>query len=460
MYNVNYETNKNEVLQMNYLIGLDIGTSAVKGVLLSEDGKVLNTVNGQFTYTDRDGARLMDPEAFCDTCFNVIKELASQKGDGRIAGICSCCASGNLLLLDENDKPTIPIIGWQTCVPMEEIENFHTKEMIDSIYKTVGWNLFGGMPLAYLTSIRIHRPELIDNAKMVVMSAEYMNFRITGKWGISHSMGTPFYLMDQEKGVYNAPLLKSLGIKEETLPPICDKGTVLGTALPEIAEKLGLDEDTKIVLGSFDHPSGALGSGVFDEGDMLLSCGTSWVEFFPVNDRNFALSTSGLVDRHMLKGTPYCVMKSLTSVTEKINALRNHFFGEISHKEFDGYIAEAPLGCNGLRFDFTEADHSKAEGFEKSDIARAIIESAAILLKNNLAELRECGLAADRITIIGGITNSKICTDVIEEVLELPLKVVNGQSAGAVGSALLAGVGVGLYEDEVSAFSTMIAHQN
>ena len=81
-----------------------------------------------------------------------------------------------------------------------------------------------------------------------------------------------------------------------------------------------------------------------------------------------------------------------------------------------------------------------------------------MMLKNNLAGLRECGLDAKRIVIIGGITNSKICTDVIEEVLELPLRVVNGEAAGAVGSALLAGVGVGIYDCETCAFETMAAH--
>ena len=442
---------------MKYLIGLDIGTSAVKGVLLSEDGKVVTTANGGFTYTDKGTARLMDPEAFIDTCFGTIAELA-KAADGEIAGICSCCASGNIILLDKDNKPTIPVIGWQTTVDMADVEALHTKEEIDSVYYTVGWPALDSFPFATLSAMRTTRPELLDDAAMVVMTAEYLNFRITGKWGISHSMGTPFYLMDQEKGVYNKALLSKLGIDEAKLPPIYDKGTVLGAVTAEAAEKLGVTADTKVVLGSFDHPSGAMGAGVFEEGDMLLSCGTSWVEFFPVKSREFAISTAGLVDRYMLNGSPYCVMKSLTSVTEKINGLREHFFGKISHKEFDGYIADATLGCNGLSFDFDNADLSAADGHSKADIARAIIESAAMMLKNNLAGLRESGLDAKRIVIIGGITNSKICTDVIEEVLELPLRVVNGEAAGAVGSALLAGVGVGIYNCEVCAFKTMAAH--
>ena len=128
------------------------------------------------------------------------------------------------------------------------------------------------------------------------------------------------------------------------------------------------------------------------------------------------------------------------------------------HKVFDGLAGEAPLGCGGLRFDFTDEDYKRAEGFDKSYIARAIIEAAAYQLKENLINLNKRGLRADSITAIGGITNSPICTRILSEVLGRDIKVVNGQSAGAVGSCLLAGMGVGVYKDEFDAFSRMSAH--
>ncbi|MBQ1502493.1 MAG: hypothetical protein IIZ35_00670, partial [Clostridia bacterium] len=237
--------------------------------------------------------------------------------------------------------------------------------------------------------------------------------------------------------------------------PIFEKGTVLGSVLPGKAEELGLDAGTKIVLGSFDHPSGALGAGVFDEGDLLLSCGTSWVELFPVASREFALSTGRLVDRFMINGTPWCVMDSVASLSDRIDALRERFFGKISYADFDELAAAGKPGCGGLRFDFTDVDSAKAEGFAKPDIARAIIESAAYLLKDNLAKLRNIGLRADRITAIGGITNSKVSIDIISDVMEQKINVVNGQSAGAVGSCLLAGIGTGAFGGEKAAFEIM-----
>ena len=441
---------------MEYLIGLDIGTTAIKGALMTTDGKVVDTFSGGYSYFEEGSGKLMKPEDFLFACFSVIKRLAGLvKETDRILSVCACCASGNLIMLDENNRPLIPIIGWQSEVLTEDIDAFFTKEEQCAFYERVGWPLLTQMPVAYLTWIKLHRPELIERAQVIAMSAEYLAFALTGKWGMTPSMGTPSYLMDQETGMYYRPLLDKLGIAEEKLPPIYEKGAVLGAVTADVAAQLGLSADTKFVLGTFDHPSGALGAGVFEEGEMLLSCGTSWVEFFPVASREFAISTQKLVDRFMLKGAPYCVMTSISSVSEKIDALRLHYLGEISHREYDELAKSSSLGCNGLRFTFTDEDYTAGNGFDKADIARAIIEGAAYILKENLAQVETCGLMANAITMIGGISNSAVCVGIVSEILGKPIKVINGQLAGALGACLLGGIGVGVYQDEKSAFAVL-----
>lgn len=444
---------------MDHLIGLDLGTSAVKGALMTVNGDVVTTKSAPFEYTVRDNWKFLDPDHFSETCFSVIRAL-SASADGRVAGVCSCCAAGDILFLDGEDKPLSPIVGWQSQISEKDVDAVYTKEEQDAVYARVGWPMLNSFPAAVLAWVKLHKPELLTDSAMLVMHAEYLNHLLTGKWGISRSMGTPGYLMDQEKGVYSPYMLEKFGLSEDKLPPIFEKGTVLGMVLPDMAAKLGLDGGTAVVLGSFDHPSGALGAGVLEPGQLLLSCGTSWVELFPVEDRAHAIATKGLVDRFTLYGPKWCVMKSLESVSDKIDALREHFFGKVPHKVFDGLAGEGEPGCHGLRFDFTEADYERAKGHDERDIARAIIESAARLLKDNLAELEGCGLYAESVTAIGGITNSKIATAIVEKVIERPLNVVNGQSAGAVGSCLLAGIGLGIYKDEHDAFNTMIRRQN
>ncbi len=439
---------------MRCYIGLDIGTSAVKGVLLSKDGKVLAERSGQFEYYSQNGAKLMNPARFIEICFDVIRKLAEYP-DAEVAAICPSGASGNLILLDENFSPLIPIIGWQSGICEDEFNTYFTENEKKEIYHKAGWPAISSFPLAYLMWIKKNRPELIEKSAMICMHIEYLNFALCGKFGISHSMGTPFYLIDQEKGEYNKPLLQKLGIGEEKLPPIHNKGYVLGDVMEEAAKKLNLGKDTKVALGTFDHPAGALGAGVFEKGGMLLSCGTSWVELFPVESRVKAVSADALTDRYMLSGSPYCIMRSLTSVSEKIAKYRAHFFGNISFADFDAYAEKAQCGCNGLNFDLTCKDFVKADGFTKPDIARAIIESAANRLSGHLSDIESFGIEAKRITIIGGITNSPVCVGIIAETLGREVRTVNGVSAGAVGSAIVAAVGIGDFESEKICFEKM-----
>lgn len=443
---------------MNYFIGCDIGTSAVKGALLTEEGKLITTASGKFHYTTEGLGKFLDPDEFVDVMTNTIRTLAEKIGkDDKIVAICSCCASGDPILLDADNKPVTPIISWQSSCTWEELDTLFTKEEQDEMYRIVGWGCDTNMPSGSFTWIKLHKPELFEKCSTVTMSCEYFNWKITGKWGLSHSMATPSFIVNQEKADYEPKYLERYGITGKFFPPIYDKGTVLGNVTKEAAEKLGVGEDTVIVLGTFDHPSGAMGAGVLEEGEMLISCGTSWVEFLPVKDREFALSTGGLVDKFLLRGdAKYCVMKSVDSVADKINSLKEHYFGDTSFEEMDKLILQAKLGCNGLSFDYTDKDYTVGDGYEKCDIARAIYESAAQKLKENLTYLRSCGLKPDKITMVGGITNSKVIMDVISEVIGQKLTTVNGQSAGAVGSALLAGMGVGKFKDEKDAFNAFM----
>ena len=131
------------------------------------------------------------------------------------------------------------IIGWQTQVPQEDLDRVYTPEEQAAFYRVSGWPLEHGMPAANLAWIKLHKPEILARTRFLAMSTEYLNYLLTGRWGLSHSMGTPFFLIVQETGEYNVPLLAKFGLTPEQVPPVYDKGTVLGTVKPEMARKLG-----------------------------------------------------------------------------------------------------------------------------------------------------------------------------------------------------------------------------
>ena len=433
---------------MEYLVGLDIGTSSVKGVLMSRDGKVENVKTKKHAYYWENNLKLLNADAFCDNCFSVIKELSDSLKEGDlIAGVCVSGAGGNLMLVKDG-KACSPVYGWQTDYDEAVIGEALAPLTAESVYNTIGWPKLNSFPLAALGYLKATNPQALADADMVCMHIEYLAYKLSGAWGITRSQGTTFYLIDQAAGKYSKAHMDNFGLTEDKLPPIVDTCSVLGTVTAEAAEKTGLKVGTPVIPGTFDHPSAARGAGVLDESSVMVSCGTSWVVFIPYATREIPLNKGILVDPFMDPKGNWCGMKSMTSVAETIDLYTTKFLGDIPVKEFDRLAAEAKLGCNGL---VIEDENTDVSGYSRPDIARAIMENIARRLKAFLEELE---IQADVVKLVGGITNSKPWCEVVGQITGKNVLVINGEHAGAIGSAIMAGVGVGFYTDEKAAFDS------
>ena len=445
---------------MEYLIGLDIGTSSVKGVLLTTEGNVVASVRSPFTYIGHGAILEITPDEYLNACYLAIKSLA-EKSEGEIKAVCASSASGNLLLLDKDGKPMTNIINWQDQRVTNEPEAVLGDLDDDMIYQTVGWGFtHNSFPLAQLCYIRKNTPQLLDACATVCMSTEYLYYTLTGKWGISPSSGTPFYLIDQEKGVYANEILSVLGISVEKLPPIYPCGHVLGY-VQENAEKVcGLRFGTPIVLGSFDHPSAARGVGALKEGQMLLSCGTSWVAFYPIQSRQKALSAKMLVDPFLSAANgPYAGMISVASLSEKLQNCISRLLpqSDAPFALLSSLAAQSKPGAGGLKIDpTTPPEPFEIASYSDTDVARAIMEGTVNLLKDRMDNLAAYGISATSAVMVGGPSEDPMWCKLIEEICGVSVKVIHGSSAGAVGAAMIAGIGAGIYANEEDA----IAHWN
>lgn len=438
---------------MDYLIGLDIGTSSVKGVLLTTKGKVAFAVREPFTY-QKEGVKIeITPEAYLDACYSAIGKLA-RAAKGEIKALCASAASGNLLLLDKGMRPLTNIINWQDQRPTNEWETVLNGLDDDTIYKTVGWGFtHNSFPLAQLCYIKKHTPQLLEQSAVICMSTEYLYYKLTGKWGISLSAGTPFYLIDQVSGAYSKPILNALGIEEGKLPLIFPCGSVLGYVQEDMAEICALKAGTPIVLGSFDHPSAARGVGVLEEGQMLLSCGTSWVVFYPVQSREKALSARLLVDPFLAPSGPYGAMTSLASLSGKLQDCIGSLLGktDMPFRMLSALAAESTPGANGLEIDPTNPPVAASVAqYPKTDVARAIMEGTVRLLKDRMDQLKQFGITATSAVMVGGPSEDPMWIHLIEVICGISVNVIHGANAGAVGAAVIAGIGVGIYKDEKS----------
>ena len=417
-------------------IGLDIGTSSVKGILTTNDGEIIKTSHKSFYYTYLDnGGVEISAEDYIDVCFEAIKELAA--GDVQIDGFCASSASGNLLLLDNDMKPVTPIYNWQDKRVTTEAKEILGEMDTYELYKRTGWPFsYKTMPLALLCYIKKHEPDKIKQCGKVCMSTEYLYYKLTGEWGISTSSGTPFFLIDQNNGKYIPEILEKIGINENDLPPIMPCGSVLGKVTKEAERHCGLKENTPVVLGSFDHPSAARGVGVLEEGEMLLSCGTSWVAFVPVNDREKIENAKALIDPFLSgNGGPWGAMVSVSSVSERIKLYAERYIDSsenmfLSLSELaDGNASNGLLICL-----LDEPDDEKVKGYTKGSIARAITESAVTLLKEKIKAFESVGLYAKTAVMVGGPSADPFLPKLISEMLGITVNVKHGAFAGAMGA--------------------------
>ncbi len=429
---------------MNYTIGLDIGSTNVKGVLLSEDSKIAAKASERFEYDrPKPGYVQIDADKFAKNCFSVISSLAKALPEGgKITGISEVSASGNLLLLDENYTPMTPILNWQDTRVTDEVERTLGEDFDRrAYYERTGWHLGIKFPLAQLCFIKQHEPELLERAAVVCMSTEYLNFLLTGNFGISPSAGTPFFLIDQNTKEYNRDILETLGIENKLFPPVMNTGEELGEVSREMCEMLSLPEGTRVYCGTFDHPGGAISTGVTEEGRMLLSCGTSWVAFIPINDRAKVIENGFLCDPFLSdRGGPWGAMGSISAIGNTLDALVDRYISTESDKyaKLTEYAKRSENGSGGLSIDPSDIENARISDYSKENIAYAIMEMPARLLREKLDVFLKSGVKFERVYMAGGPTKSDIWVSVTEKILGMSVTVSNAEYSGAVGAGMLA----------------------
>lgn len=423
-----------------YFIGLDLGTSSVKAVLFDGE-KVIKKTASPFsikdcTLTDGVTYKGFDIDSYAETVFKVISTLAS-KVDGNVYGISMASASGNTVVCDKNGKPMLDAYSWTNGVIEKESQMVYGSLTSSYVQNVCGWPYFSTFPLSHLAQIKVHKPEVIDNLGMVCMSTEYLLYKMTNKWGIDKSTAVPFYLLEQQAGNWHEPYLKALGITKDKLPKVYNSGDLLGEITEEFASKYKINKDCKVFLGSFDHPSGAIANGVVNEGELLLSCGTSWVLFFPYKDRQKLIKNNLLCDTFLSseKGL-WGAMCSIAQVSLKIDKIIDKTFdGKDKLMLFNEYSQKASRGAGGLSINPVLDSDKDFSSYSKENVARALMEGAANMLKEKFENLKQLGITFNLAKMAGGPSKSSVWVDVIRYTLNIPVEVIYGVDSGAVGAA-------------------------
>lgn len=452
---------------MKVLLGVDLGTSAYKAVALTIDGGTL--ARGSVRTSHRQPApgqvQFSAEEHFRRLC-RLLRGVSGRLPPGATpVGLCLAGANGNTLLLDARYRPLAPAISWLDTRAGDDFRALLPGITPEEVRATVGWGWSKRFPLTELAWLRRQRPALYRKARYVALDTAYYHHRLTGRLALDHSSATTFFLQDQTQRRWHAPFLQALDLEPAALPDLVATGARIGGLTRSAARATGLPAGLPVVAGSFDHPSAALGAGVLAPGDLLLSCGTSWVGFAPTEDRDGALASGMIVDPFLQPGGPWGAMFALTAVGTIIDRYLTTVFplpqARTSIQRYRRFDAAAGLirpGQEGPPIDpllplpaDRAARRRLCRGSSPAQLSRRLMAGVALALRRRLNAVSRSGFEPNRITMVGGPSRSPIWPQIVADVLGRELWVGGGQNAGAVGAALRGGLGLGYFRGAAEA---------
>ena len=456
---------------MAYLMGLDVGTSGTKALLMDEKGRVVTSASEEYPmYTPRPLWAEQDPEDWWQAAVTAIQRVLAESAidPAEISGIGLSGQMHGMVMLDANGKVLRPCIMWN---------DQRTGEQCDWIMSTIGRERFleltlnpalPGFTAPKIIWTRENEPEVYARAAMVLLPKDYLRYRLTGEYATEVSDASGTVLLDVSKRRWSAEVLRELSIPAEWMPRCVESPEITGTITAQVAELTGLRAGTPVVGGGGDQAASAVGTGIVEPGLVSVTMGTSGVVFAytekPSRDPEGRLHTFC----HAVPGK-WHVMGVTLSAGGSFRWFRDALGGceknvaRLSH--IDPYeiltaeAATAPAGCEGLLFlpylsgERTPYPDPNARGsfvgltlrHDKRHMVRAVMEGVTYSLRDCLELFRELAVPVQQVRAVGGGACSQVWRQILADVFGTEIVTINVTDSTAYGAAILAGVGTKVY---------------
>lgn len=447
---------------VKYVIGVDLGTSAVKLLLVNQKGKVVQEVSKEYPLMqEKAGYSEQNPEDWVEQAIAGLTEL-TDRFSGNLSDIEGISFSGQmhgLVLVDDSHEVIRPAILWNDTRTTAECREITTCVGEDTLLEIPKNMALEGFTLTKILWVRKHEPENYAKAKLFLLPKDYLRFRLTGQLHMDYSDAAGTLLLDIKKRSWSKEICEALDIHPDLCPPLVPSHEMVGSFKREIAEKTGLSEEMKVFAGGADNACGAIGSGILEEGKTMVSIGTSGVvvSYEANGDKSF----EGKV-HYMNHAAPdaYYTMGVTLSAGHSLSWFKNTFAKE---RTFDDLIKEAkdvPAGANGLLFTpylagerTPHVDASIRGSFigmdsshERKHFTRAVIEGITFSLNESVEIFREHGKVIDKVIAIGGGAKSELWLQIQADVFDAAVIKPNSEQGPGMGAAMLAAYGAGWFE--------------
>lgn len=439
-------------------IGIDLGTSAAKLLLVSGEGEILNTVTKEYPVSfPQPGWSEQNPESWWSACAEGLQELLEGFDRSAVCGIGTGGQMHGLVVLDEADKVIRPAILWNDGRTEAETDWLNTEIGKEKLSKLTANIAFAGFTAPKLLWMKKHEPESFARIRKIMLPKDYLNYRLTGVHSCDYTDASGMLLLDVEHRQWSAEMLEICGISREQMPQLFESYEVVGTLKKEIAEMFRLPEGVKVTAGAGDNAAAAIGTGTVGEGDCTISVGTSGTIFisgeaFRVDPKNALHSFAHADGKYHLMGCTLSAASCNKWFCDEILKTKDYAAGQAE-------ICEERLGRNPVFFlpylmgERSPVNDSSARACfigismdtTRADLLQAVLEGVAFALKDSLEVAKALGLKISESMLCGGGVKSPLWRKILANVLNIRLTIPQTEEGPGYGAAMLAMTGCGLY---------------
>ncbi|MFN8593588.1 MAG: xylulokinase [Thermomicrobiales bacterium] len=446
-------------------LGIDLGTSSVKALVVDGDGQVKGTGGAEYPVVrPRPGWAEQDPDAWWAATVDAVQQAVGWSGGGTtIAGIGFSGQMHGAVFIGENDRPLYPAVIWADGRAVKQAAAITDIVGAERLIEIAGSPVVTGFMAATAAWMRDEKSSVWWRTKRMLSPKDEIRRRITGTVATDPGDGSATLLFDARWRNWSPTLLDAVEAPSIILPQVKPSGAVVGEITAEAADQLQIAAGTAVVTGTGDAPSGLLGAGIVDPETMLLSLSTGAQVMVP--DEAFRPDPAGRTHAWCAAlepgaGHPGWYQMGATLVAGMaLRWLRDEMLqmpAAGAYERMTGWAARSPVGARGLLFlpylvgERTPHMDARARGaflglaahHDHGDIVRAVMEGVTFACRDAYFALEETGVAPQRIVLAGGGARSPLWRQMVADVFGLPVHALATTDQAAMGAALLAAVGV------------------
>lgn len=438
-------------------IGIDLGTSAVKLLLMSADGDIKNVVSKDYPLEfPRAGWSQQAPQDWLSQTWAGIKELLQGFDAREIGGIGVGGQMHGLVVLDENDEVIRPAILWNDGRTGKEVEYLNSvigKQKLSALTANIA---FAGFTAPKLLWMKANEPQLFARINKIMLPKDYIVYMLTGVHSTDASDASGMLMFDVEHRCWSKEMLEICGVREEQMAKVFESYEAVGTVKTDVAQALGLPDGVKVAAGAGDNAAAAVGTGTVGDGNCNISLGTSGTVF--ISSKKFAVDSHNALHAFAHADGSYHLMGCMLSAASCGKWWIENILQTLDYRAEEAAIEN--FGENNVFFlpylmgERSPINDINARGTfigmsmdtTRAQMTQAVFEGVTFALRDSMEIAKQLSINVTKTRLCGGGAKSRMWRQMVADILNIEVEIPAAEEGPGYGGAMLAAVACGEYE--------------